>query len=205
MSNTHDGEEVIPEQIEVDDTEEDLQKQLLAQVSRLDDLCDSEAELSSRMTELAASFDSTGGSQDLGTMLSAVRASTEQSRSTTVAELERMGFGHLAALADVDLATTAPVAASVPLAEAAPSALSLTCPMLPTYATRRPGELVLPSSDDSRASSLGDGRSPRHRCTPVLRRARMHSPDEETGVMMLLPEEREQPGDYTRRRRPWHS
>ena len=204
MSLTHDGDEVIPEHIEVVDDTEDLQKQLLAQVSRLDDSCDSD-ELSSRMTELAASSFDSSSSQSLGTMTSAVRAPTEEARQSTVDELERMGFGHLAALADVDLASTAPVAASVPLAEAGPSALSLTCPMLPSYSARRPGELMLPSSDDSRTSSVADGRSPLHRCTPVLRRARMQSPDEEAGVMMLLPEEREQPGDYARRRRPWRS
>ena len=71
-----------------------------------------------------------------------------------------------------------------------------------------PAELRLPESGSSTASSSGpspsDPRPPRGAwCTPVLRRARMYSPDEDDGVLAPIPREDERPGAYERRRRPW--
>ena len=111
-----------------------------------------------------------------------------------VEELQMMGFGHLAALATIPLAATTPAFASAPLialADLPAHAPSKTCRRSPLNC-RRPRELQLPgsrsssrpSSGDSWAGERGGGRS--RRCTPVLWRARMVSPDDDEGVMASL-------------------
>ena len=152
-----------------------------------------DSDLSARLTELAAtssSLDSTHGSEDgLASMLQAAH---------NVAQLKQMGLGHLAVFANFDsLAATAPTSGSSPLAVVSDT-LARTLPL-----PLRPAELQLPESGSDRSHhSSGDPSPRRQACTPVLRLAKMVSPDEE-GVMALIPHEHERPGEYANRQRPW--
>ena len=184
----------------------------------LDESVDSDA-LSARLTEQAGSSScETSGDSQSETLSAMKRLAQERAaaplgaEASTVKELQEMGFGHLAAFANVPLASTAPLSATptnplIALADLPSAALSQTC-RLPLN-RRRPGELELPGSRSSSRPSSGDSWADRgggrRACTPILRRAKMVSPDEADGVMAHVPHERDRPGEYARRRRPWHS
>jgi len=168
------------------------------------------------------------GTNSLAIMMKAVRDHGQETSGfgpTTAEDLRRGGLGHLAPLlphqdaAAPHLAATMPVGGGAPLAFASlgqqPVAnLAQTCPLPPRTLAggfngacplAPPTELQLPDSgsDRSRPSSA-EAEAGQRRCTPVLRRARMRSPDED-GVMMPMPASDERPGEYGRRRRPWHA
>ena len=65
-----------------------------------------------------------------------------------------------------------------------------------------PSALCVPASGSGSSAETSPSEHVHRACTPVLRRARMNSPDDD-GVMAVIPREGERPGEYERRRNPW--
>ena len=194
---------------------------------RLEDSIGSEDAASARLTELAgtsSSFSLTGSSSAFGSgsasssLAVMVQAAKQQQQATaTAADMERAGLGHLSCLLpaahDGSLEPFGPsgrarMSSSPPL----PLLLPQPPPPPPVAAgfggsrglnLQAPSELVLPDdrseASSTAASPFGAGR----RCTPVLRRARVRSPDEDDGIMARMPRDGARPGEHwPRRRRP---
>jgi hypothetical protein len=163
-------------------------------------------DLSARLTEHASlgstsgslSTSTDGGSGCLAHMMQAAAAAQmgmlEESASTPE-ELQALGLAHLIPLQE---------RASAVLPASKSSSFSVGRP----FGLAAPPELEMPDDRSSGSAPSTEG-SPQvgthaRSCTPVLRRARMRSPDEE-GVLSTMPEEGERPGRNNWRRRPWHT